>query len=167
MIPLYQLLALRIHDELENLDRTARRAERVWKEARLRENDQDVYVDSAALNLSSFYSGLERLFESIAKELDGGVPKGETWHRELLRQMTFDVTGIRPPVIANESARELDEYRRFRHVVRNVYAEHLDPQRVGELVEKLCNLWGALRAELTAFAEFLERLSQADDEVPA
>jgi len=85
MIPLYQLLALRIRDEAEELDRTAHRVERVWQEAQHRQTDQDVYVDSAALNLHSFYSGAERLFEAIANELDGGLPKGEAWHRELLR----------------------------------------------------------------------------------
>jgi len=70
--------------------------------------------------------------------------------------MTFDLTGIRPPVISDETLRQLDEYRRFRHMVRNVYAEHLDPKRVGELVEKLSGLWVRLKAELIAFAGFLE-----------
>ncbi len=166
MIPRYQLLALRVRDEVEELDGAARRAERTWQEARQRQTDQDVYIDSAALNLHSFYSGAERLFEAIANELDGNLPKGEAWHRELLRQMTFDVTGIRPPVISEETSRQLDEYRRFRHMVRNVYAEHLDPKRVGELVEKLSMLWGQLKAELTTFAEFLEGTSREDDASP-
>ncbi len=164
MIPRYQLLALRIRDEGEELERTVHRAERAWQAARSRPAEQDLYIDSAALNLHSFYSGLERLLESIANELDGGLPKGEAWHRELLYQMTANLSGIRPPVLRAESVRHLDEYRRFRHVVRNVYAEHLDPTRVGVLVEGLSSVWNAVKAELSAFADFLQAVSQVDDE---
>ena len=166
MIPSYQLLARRIRAELGELERSVRRAGRAWEAARRVQADQDIYVDSAALNLHSFYSGLERLCEYIAHQLDGGPPKGEAWHRELLLQMTTDLPGIRPAVMSAETARGLDEFRRFRHVVRNVYAEHLDPERVGELVGKSPGLWERLKSELTAFAEFLEATSQADDDAP-
>ncbi len=46
--------------------------------------------------------------------------------------------------------------------VRNVYAESFDPQRVGELVERLASGWLQLRNELLAFADFLEGVSRAD-----
>ena len=39
-----------------------------------------------ALNLHSFYSALERIFELIAQELDGGVLGGDAWHTEMLRE---------------------------------------------------------------------------------
>ncbi len=64
-----------------------------------------------------------------------------------LGQMTIDLSGIRPPVISPEVSHSLDEFRCFRHVVRNIYAEHLDPQRIGELVSKLPPLWTQLKAE--------------------
>ena len=79
--------------------------------------------------------------------------------------MTMDLLNIRPPVMSDKTAQSLDEYRRFHHVVRNVYAEHLDPERVGGLVEKLSTVWEQLKKELLAFAEFLEGISHADDEV--
>lgn len=163
MIPSFQRLAQRIQDELEDLDRSVRRAERAWQAARHAQADQDMYVDSVALNLHSFYAGLERLFEFTARQVDGGLPKGEAWHRELLRQMSTDLAGVRPLVISSETAKTLDEYRRFRHVVRNVYTEHLDPERIGELVTRLPGLWDQLKAELIAFSEFLEGVNRADD----
>ena len=76
--------------------------------------------------------------------------------------MTLDLPGLRTPVISLAVMQMLDEYRRFRHVVRNVYAESLDPLRVGELVERLAPLWIQLRSELAAFADFLEGVSRAD-----
>ena len=165
MIPSHQLLAQRIRDELEELERAVRRVERVWQAAQRVQADQDVYVDSAALNLHGFYAGLERLFESVAHRLDDGPPKGQAWHQELLRQMATEVSGTRPEVISRESAIGLDEFRSFRHVVRNVYADHLDPERIGRLVGKLPALWERLKAELLEFAQFLEGVSWADDEV--
>ena len=163
MIPGYQVLAVRIRAEVEDLDRSLRRAERAWQAARRAGSDQDMFVDSAALNLHGWYAGVERLFEIIALQLDGSLPKGEAWHRDLLGQMTLDLPGLRPPVISAAVAQLLDEYRRFRHVVRNIYAESLDPLRVGELVEKLPTLWDRLKSELIGFAEFLEGVSGADD----
>lgn len=167
MIPRYQLLALRIRDAVEDLQRTADRVTRAWQAAQSRQSEQDLLIDSAALNLHSFYSGVEQLCEAIALELDGGLPKGEAWHRDLLRQMTFDLAAVRPPVLSSETAQSLDEYRRFRHVVRNVYAEYLDPERIQKLVDTLSNLWPQLKTELTSFAEFLEGVSRADDAAQA
>ncbi len=162
MIPGYQVLAVRIRTELEDLDRGVRRAERAWQSAQRAGGDQDMFVDSAALNLHGFYAGVERLFEAAAVQLDSSLPKGEAWHRDLLDQMTLDLPGLRPPIISPVVSQGLDEYRRFRHVVRNVYADSLDPQRVGELVERLAPLWAQLRSELSSFADFLEGVSRAD-----
>ena len=166
MIPGHQLLARRIRAESTELDRNVLRAERAWQAATQAQVDQDMYIDSAALNLHSFYSALERLFEYIADQLDGGPPKGEAWHRELLRQMSTDIPGVRPSVIRSTAASGLDEYRRFRHVVRNVYAEHLEPERVGKLVKELSGLWVQVKSDLTQFAKFLEDVSRADDAAP-
>ena len=144
------------------MERSVRRVERAWQAAGQAQANQDLYIDSVALNLHGFYAGLERLLEAIAYLLNGGPPKGEAWHRELLRQMATSVRGVRPPVISPQTTEDLDEFRRFRHVVRNVYAEHLDPNRLGKLVEKLPALWNRLEAELTTFAEFLEEVNRAD-----
>ncbi len=115
-------------------------------------------MEAAALNLHSFYSGVERVFNLIALHIDGWTPRGEAWHRELLDRMAEDIPDIRPAVISTSLVQILDEFRRFRHLVRNVYTFHLDPQRMRPLMEQLPSLWQALRTELLAFADFLERL---------
>jgi hypothetical protein len=43
-------------------------------------------LDGVALNLHSFYSGTERIFELIAANVDDILPKGENWHQALLKQ---------------------------------------------------------------------------------
>ena len=73
---------------------------------------------------------MERLFELIAAVIDHAVPMGERWHDALLRQMTDEVLGVRPAVISQAICEQLDEYRRFRHVVRNVYAFHFEQEKM-------------------------------------
>jgi hypothetical protein len=86
------------------------------------------------------------------------VPSGSDWHRELLRQITVDVVGLRPAVIGNETSRAVDEYLRFRQVVRNVYAFELDAERLGRLGSALRPTFGLVKGDLEAFATFLEQV---------
>jgi hypothetical protein len=162
VIARYRLLAGRILVELEELERTQAAIQKHWQTALLTATDQDAYLNSVALNLHSFYSALERVFELIALELDGGALGGESWHTELWRQMCLDVPDVRPPVLQPDTAVRLDEYRKFRHRIRNIYATNLDPERMAPLIVGLANLWPAIRRELAAFAAFLANLAGAD-----
>jgi hypothetical protein len=108
------------------------------------------------------YSGIERLFELIARNVDRAFPSGEAWHRDLLQQMAEDKADVRPAVISQGSMLALDEFRRFRHLVRNVYTINLEPNKIVGLVATLPQAWNQWRAELMAFADFLEALAQAD-----
>jgi hypothetical protein len=72
VIPDYLQVARRIKDEVQELERTTERARRGWDKAVRAAADQDVYVDSVALNLHGFYSGIERLFE-LMDPLAGGL----------------------------------------------------------------------------------------------
>lgn len=162
MIARYQTLRQRIEQEREEINQTISVIQRHWEKALLGGPDQDAYVNSVALNLHSFYAGLERIFQLIAIELDGGTLGGEAWHLELLQQMTLDVPDVRPPVLRPETAKELDEYRKFRHLIRNIYATNIDPVRVGQLVTRLPDLQPSLRQDLDAFVDFLAALAQTD-----
>jgi hypothetical protein len=119
----------------------------------------DGYWDGVALNLHNFYSGTERIFEDIARTIDGNIPSGSDWHIGLLVQMAAESADRRPPVISSEVRYALDEYRGFRHVVRNVYAFNFRPSRLKELVDGLPVCFYSLRQELLAFTQFLESLS--------
>jgi hypothetical protein len=154
----YQELVERIRGELPDLERVCNRAAHAWFQAKKASGDQDAYLDSVALNLHGFYSGLERLFELIARHVDGSLPVGGTWHRDLLHQMAQDVADVRPALIDRDSVLILDEFRRFRHLVRNVYTTNLVPDKMSGLISALPGMWTKMRAELLAFADFLEEL---------
>jgi len=108
--------------------------------------------------LHDVYSGCERIFKQIAALVDGNVPSNTEWHRELLEQMGLDLPKVRPPVLTSESVERLDEYLRFRHVVRNVYTFSFDPERIGRLVKELEPTFTQLQEELLSFANFLEKV---------
>ncbi len=164
MIPHYQTLRQRIAQEWHEIERTIDVIKRHWAKALRGGPDQDAFVNSVALNLHSLYAGLERIFHLIAVEIDGGVLGGESWHKELLRQMTLDIPGVRPAVLNPETAAILDEYRRFRHLIRNIYATNIDPARIKALVRQLDDLHNRVATDLERFTKFLDRLSRADEE---
>jgi hypothetical protein len=163
VIARHEALRRRIQLELAHIGKTLPAIHRHWQKAKTAVPDQDAYLNSVALNLHSFYSALERLFELIAIELDGGPLGGDSWHTELLKQMALDLEDIRPPVLGSETAAGLDEYRKFRHLVRNIYTTNLDINRIEHLVENLPGLWEQLRLELNAFLQFLGAIARADE----
>jgi hypothetical protein len=156
---IYRELAERIRGEVPDLESVIQRAQRAWMQVQ-KTPDEQAFLDSVALNLHAFYSGAERLFELVARHVDRALPAGETWHRDLLLQMTRDVPAVRPAVIGRDSSLALDEFRRFRHLVRNVYTIDLTSDKMAGLMSALSELWSRLRAELLAFADFLEALAQ-------
>ena len=83
-------LAMRIRNELPEIEHTLKRAMEGIKRAK--KTEDDYYLDGVALNLHSFYSGIERIFELIAVNVDGTRPEGENWHQNLLPEscMKFD-----------------------------------------------------------------------------
>ncbi|MEN9564556.1 MAG: hypothetical protein RIR73_2800 [Chloroflexota bacterium] len=150
-------LAGRIRASIDDVNVSIERAIRLAEKGR-RNNDDD-YWDGVALNLHGFYSGVEQIFEDIARTIDGALPEGGDWHISLLKQMTVEIGDLRPAVISMKTRQYLDEYRGLRHVIRNVYAFNLRPARLSELVDNAPKCLEHLTAELLAFAEFLDKTS--------
>lgn len=104
----HRSLAGRIREYLGDVDRVAERAIRF--SARANQTGEDAYWDAVALNLHSYYSGVERIFEDIARTVDGTIPDGADWHQRLLFQMSAEIPGIRPAVVDRKTRAGLDDY---------------------------------------------------------
>ena len=152
----YRAIAGRIRSELQELAHVTERTQRIWRQAAI--STDDYHVDATALNLHGVYAGLERLFEIIADGVEQAKPTGSRWHDDLLRQMTIEIPNVRPPVLSQETRQQLDRYRGFRHVVRNVYTYNLEPGQIAVLVQQLAPTMDRVSQELRAFADFLEEL---------
>jgi hypothetical protein len=155
MNPQAAILSARIDTELSELKLVVERTLQAWDKAV--KQDDDFYLDSVALNLHAFYSGLERIFEKLAAIIDGAVPTAANWHQELLTQMQTEIPSLRPAIISYDLKEALEEYRGFRHVVRNVYTYHLKPEKLKLLVNNLEYTFGMASEELTSFGNFLKK----------
>jgi uncharacterized protein YutE (UPF0331/DUF86 family) len=143
---------------MAELSAVVEKCHRAMRTARVATEDQDLYLDSAALNLHDFYSGIERIFVHIASTIDRVVPTGNHWHQELLHQMRTDASGVRPAVLSGQAVECLKEYLGFRHVVRNVYTFKFDAERVAVLVDRLHACFERVDKELKVFADRLDAI---------
>ena len=71
-------LVQRIEQELTQIQESVAQTQRlIRKVSRTQDEDmQDALIAASALNMQSFYTGAERIFYEIAKEVDGYVPAG-------------------------------------------------------------------------------------------
>lgn len=150
----YAALASRIRIALQDVNHNVQRA--MDLSAKARTSGDDGYWDGVALNLHGFYTGIEHIFEDIARTLEHSIPSSSGWHADLLTQMSGEIEGIRPAVILQSTRNALDEFRGLRHVVRNVYAFNLRSARLNELILDLPGCFNAVQSDLPEFAQFLE-----------
>ena len=75
--------------------------------------------------------------------------------------MSAELPGVRPAVISPSLAADLQRFRGFRHVVRNVYASVLDPERIAGLMDVLPGTLNAVRTQLGDFADSLDAIARS------
>jgi len=110
--------------------------------------------------LHDFYNGVENIFRRVAQELNGGLPAGEDWHKQLLTDMSLDVKGVRPPLVSEDLKLKLQKYLGFRHIFRNVYGFHLEQEQIKVMVKEFPRILSWLKREIAAFQKYLDKLSQ-------
>lgn len=117
---------------------------------------------AVAYYLHNLYCAFESLFQRVAEVFENSVSDRTGWHAELLRRMTLDIEGVRPPLISVVTWDCLDELRRFRHLFRSAYRLQLDAERLALVRRKAQVLEGLYRADLDGFMGFLDDLMQAE-----
>lgn len=145
-----RVLQLFIKDELEKLRLLDKE-----KNGLLKKKPSNYILRAAGSILHDFYTGIEKIFENIAKEVDRRIPLGEEWHSELLHQMTLDIKGLRPPVISTNIEKILREYLGFRHLFRKRYGFELDWQKMKRLLLKTPQVLSGLEKEIEIFFKTL------------
>lgn len=110
--------------------------------------------------LHDFYTGVERIFQKIAIELEGDVPKGSAWHKDLLDDMALEIREVRPAVISESLREDLDEYLRFRHLFRGSYGFDLEPERMRSLFDQLEYVFGEFEREMGIFIQTLSEFAK-------
>lgn len=150
-------LCAELAQERANIEQLVSETVRVLEETADRELSS-LEVRGMADLVHDFYTGIEKTLRRIAPVLNGGLPEGEFWHRQLLDSMAMDIPDLRPPVLADRTVRDLGEFLRFRHLFRNLYGFELEPDRVRDLASRVEALWKQVEQDLAAFDEFLTEL---------
>ncbi len=156
MKPNIVLLEARVKNELLQLEKLC---EELKSLATITEHNlKNVKLRAYASILHDFYSGIEKIFIAVAREIDQDVPKSNGWHRLLLEQMTLDMPSRRPPVIDKEFAFEIQQYLSFRHRFRNMYGYELEWGKMEELIEEMPTIYTELRDRLEDFIMICQML---------
>ncbi len=148
-------LAARIRAELGILESELKRADSAME--RFAVAGAMPELDVAALRLQLWYTGLETLLAAILQQVDGDIPMGSAWHRELCEQARRG-TGMRGPLLPAEVSPALDDARSFRHRVRNAYGVDFDPVLLAGVHRRINSAWPAIRCALLQCADDLDGL---------
>jgi hypothetical protein len=150
-----KILQLTIKDELEKLRLLDKE-----KDGLLKRKPSNYVLRAGGSILHDFYTGIEKIFEDIAKEIDRRMPAGEEWHSELLHQMTLDIAGLRPSVISNTTDKKLREYLGFRHLFRKRYGFELDWEKMKRLLIRIPQILSDLEKEFDTFFKIMNSHSK-------
>ncbi|MBI5194721.1 MAG: hypothetical protein HZA10_00195 [Nitrospirae bacterium] len=140
-----------IEKELENINEFRKELMKIKSENSI------TFRRSIGSILHDFYNCCERVFKKTASGINGSYEDSDKWHKSLLVRMTIPIKDIRPAVISEELAAELDEYLSFRHVFRNIYGFELKGDRIKYLAEKFDNVAERFISEIKKFLIFLSK----------
>ena len=154
----YLALKSRLENELTALERNYRELEKALEWAKTA--PEAFATRTLVTYIDDFYRGCEQMGERIAVTIDGGLPQGENWHQELLSQVAAPGSNERPPLWSGSLLLELDEYRKFRHLVRHRYNDELKPERVLLLAREIQPVLTKVRRAVVVFCQWLENRAQ-------
>jgi hypothetical protein len=148
-----KVLRITIQDELQKLHQLDRE-----KNGLLRKKPSNYVIRAGGSILHDFYTGVEKIFENIAKEVDRRIPMGEEWHSDLIHQMTLEVPGLRPSILSAPTEKKLREYLGFRHLFRKRYGFELDWRKMKKLLGNLPQVLLALENDVSLFLHLIDSL---------
>ena len=100
--------------------------------------------------LEDLYMGLENTLVRICKELGVKLPSGASWHIELLAQFTDPSDPPLPALLDQPLRRDVNEYRRFRHLATHGYGVSLEWSRMSPLAAEARRVFGTFLSRLEA-----------------
>lgn len=100
--------------------------------------------------LMNFYNGVENILKRISKEYYLTMPKGESWHKELL-VLSFNPPKGKIPVFNKDIVSRLHPYRNFRHRFISGYGLQLKGEKMLELIDNIESLWSDIKKAVSDF----------------
>jgi uncharacterized protein YutE (UPF0331/DUF86 family) len=110
-------------------------------------------VESSGYWLHNLYCAYEDLFKIVSAFWENNIHNDGAFHKTLVRRMLLAIEGVRPSLISEESYRNLDELRSFRHVFRHAYSYGLDDERVLHLLSRAIKDKEIVLSDIQGFRE--------------
>lgn len=115
-----------------------------------------------ALKTQQLYTVMEDLMKATANTFENNISDQAAFHRELLKVLTTEVPGIRPPLFTEDSSRLLDKLRSFRHFIRHGYDYELDADELQLIQNRLQASFHVVDSDLGTFETYLHQLVGTD-----
>lgn len=109
-----------------------------------------------ASTIEKTFTGAENILRRIAAELDGYVPSGDAWHKDLIDQMAMTIDE-RDAVLNDTTAQTLHDMRMFRHRERNSYGFMLNEYRVLDLADEIASTISSLKMDIAVFQQKMQK----------
>jgi hypothetical protein len=109
---------------------------------------------AASAMLHSFYTEIEKILKLIAREWDCQLPSSDSWHKELLTQMSQATTN-RPAILSASLVAALSEFLAFRHLFRGASIVLMRWEKLSPLVSKVDQTYELVTFEIRAFLRFI------------
>ena len=121
----------KIEAELENIERVLAD---LPKPESLTELSSLELAGVAAL-IHNFYNGIENIFKQIVVSKGLKVPKGPSWHINLIEVCASN------HIVSSDTSEMLKEYLSFRHFFSHAYSFDVDAERIAPLLEKITDVY--------------------------
>lgn len=118
--------------------------------------------EAAAFQLVRLYNVVEQMSLRVAKAFENHLDDETGWHAELIKRLSIDIPGVRPPLWPAALGAPLRQLRGFRHVVTHAYDPTLDPARLALVVRDAETVVAALEPACLAFVHQVEAALPAD-----
>jgi hypothetical protein len=118
--------------------------------------DREIAVGSM---LHNCYGAIEAALERLIVAVDGSLPSGRDYHAEVIRRAATPVPDVRPAMISDALAADLQRLRQFRHVFRYASTGY-DYDRAAENVPVAVRAVDLVATELGTFASAIHLIDQ-------
>ncbi len=149
----YKELKEDVLDEEKAIEMTLERLSKVRN--KFKPNKKDYSTEPAmGTYLMNFYNGIENILKRITKNYYQVMPKGESWHKELLALSSNPPAG-KIPIFNQNIVEMLYPYRNFRHRFISGYGFQLKGEKMLDLIDDIESLWSNIKI---AISDFLDKL---------
>jgi len=112
---------------------------------------QDILTEPAmGTYLMNFYNGVENILKRVSKEYYLIMPKGNSWHKELLN-LSYNTPEGKIAIFDQGIVERLVPYRNFRHRFISGYGFQLKGEKMLGLIDNVELLWDDIKKAISGF----------------